>query len=453
MRGFDPGTPLNRLVCSTNALLALPYLASALIFGLRLATHRPAEATTARDTGVGVLSVVGPWQLAVGLTATFVLFSIVSVYGLLRERSWVRWLVLLDAIGGYLLALTFPVVGALQWHPGQGVYGWVSEISPYFGGDRFIWSVIVGKAVVNTFNVFYFFGHPIFRLAKRSSTAHALWVVPGVTSVLGSLYVIATFGQFQSPLARYRADQEFHKVTCSDIRQLHGRERTYTVDGYSVEVGYSYDFTSVTVTMPSGRVGFTGGPGYFCRPPENAADATLREAAEHGDLAGVLDALQRGADIETESHFGWTPLMVAASKGHREIFDALIGKGAHAEAHDKLHESVLMICASSGRTEFVRTLLDKGVAVNHANAGGFTALMNAADGGHLEIVRFLIAHGARVNERSRDGLTARAMADRRGYSQIVSTLTEAAGTPSPNLGKTTDHTSPRTTNHQSTHQP
>jgi hypothetical protein len=308
----------------------------------------------------------------------------------------------------------------------------VSEISPYLGGDGFIWAVIVGKTVVNTFNVFYFLGHPIFRLADRSPVAHALWAVPAVSIVLGSLWAISTFGQFQSPLARYRADQEFRKVTCRDIRRLHNRERMFTVHGYDVKVRYNYDFTSVTAAMPSEKVGFAGGPAFFCRPPEGPADASLRERTEQGDLAGVLDALKRGADIETESHFGWTPLMVAASNGHREIFDALIGQGAHVDAHDKLHESVLMISARLGHTEFVQTLLDHGADVNRANAGGYTALMNAAEGGHLEIVQILLSHGARVTERNRDDQTAMAMAQERGYTEIVDALSRAAGAPSPN---------------------
>lgn len=431
MLALNPGTPLTRFVCRANALLVVPYLAAALLFGARLAAHAPDATTTARDTGVGVLSVLGSWQLAIGLTAIFLLFSIVLLYGLLRERSWVRWLVLLDAIGGYLFALTFPLVGALQWHPGQEVYAWVSEISPYFGGDGFIWSATVGKTVVNTFNVFYFLGRPIFRLAERYSAAHALWVVPAIGIVLGSAYAIAEYGQFQSPLARHRAEQELRKVTCSDVRRLHGREHASTVNGYSVKISYDYDFTSVTVTMPSGKVGFTGGPGYFCRPPEGPTDVRLQEATEQGDLAGVLDALEGGADIEIESRFGWTPLMIAASKGDREIFDALIGKGANVDAHDKLHESALMICASLGRTDFVRTLLANNVDVNRANAGGFTALMNAADGGHLEIIRLLVAHGARVNEQSRDGQTAMAMAEERGYTEIVNALSATAGAQSP----------------------
>ena len=99
-------------------------------------------------------------------------------------------------------------------------------------------------------------------------------------------------------------------------------------------------------------------------------DNALLKSAGNGELNGVIDALQNGADMEAKESYGDTALNLAAENGHLEIVKYLIETGANIE-----------------------------------NLGGAakTPIMNAAFAGHADIVVLLIAHGAKI---SRDLLSS-----------------------------------------------
>lgn len=423
MQGFDREKRLTTVICRANAALAIPYLLAAIGFGVGLVGRHGMDAYPDGAAPSDVLL----WDMWGGMfpatiTALFLLFYALFIYSLLRIRSWCRWFVLLDALGGYLFAIAFSVIGVHRFHPGQAVYGVVLDTSAYLGGDCFVWSVIAGKVTIAVFNLVFFGATPLLRLGERHPAVHILWVIPAAILSAFPVYVAATYGQFQSLTAEHLAEQQFRKLSCGEIRSQHGQKREFAKAGDNVRVSFDYDFASVTVRTPDGRVGMSGGPAWFCRPLKNPLDDQLLEAAERGDAASVLHALDQGADVNAEAHFKWTPLMFAAWKGHREVFDALLTRGANIDAHDELHESVLMICAREGRTEFARTLLERGANMNASNAGGFTALMNAAESGHAETVQLLLTHGADTDAQNREGLTAVAMAEQGGHSEVVRLL-------------------------------
>ena len=49
----------------------------------------------------------------------------------------------------------------------------------------------------------------------------------------------------------------------------------------------------------------------------NAFAAPIHDAAEAGDLAGVLAELDKGVDVNAKDGGGWTPLHYAAGSGHK----------------------------------------------------------------------------------------------------------------------------------------
>ena len=100
-------------------------------------------------------------------------------------------------------------------------------------------------------------------------------------------------------------------------------------------------------------------------PTAKAPDISIHKAAATADLAGVLAALGRGADVNAGDDGGTTPLQHATANGHKEIAQLLIAKGAD---------------------------------VNTKDIGGGTPLHLAAIGfRHKEIAELLIAKGADVN--------------------------------------------------------
>jgi hypothetical protein len=82
------------------------------------------------------------------------------------------------------------------------------------------------------------------------------------------------------------------------------------------------------------------------------------------DLDGIRNYIAEGGNPNVSNRHGWTPLMFAASRGHRSLVALLIAKGADVNAV--------------------------------ARENGLTALANAAQAGHLEVVQMLLGAGASV---------------------------------------------------------
>src|SRR5687767_2040939 len=67
------------------------------------------------------------------------------------------------------------------------------------------------------------------------------------------------------------------------------------------------------------------------------ASQLLLEAAKNDDLAGVVAALEQGADIDTRESFqDMTPLIIASTRGSMEIAKHLIETGADVNAMSKI---------------------------------------------------------------------------------------------------------------------
>ncbi len=247
---------LTKAICWLNAALAMPYLASAMKMIYMGYTNPVFQEYTGEPSNVSF---------------AFILFYSFFVYSLVGLRQWSQWLILVDAIAGYLLVLTFPIAGAyvLSAHPGQYVYRAAFDSSgvgqAVMGGILFS-----GKSAINTLNVLYFFGAPLFRYADKRPLAHALWLLPSIILIGGPAFVAYIGAEFYqkhfSPLAQSIAEGEFAKVTCAQVRENDGRKIAYPLDGHEVRISYNFDYTGVSVHAKDGKMGSTGGPKYFCRP-------------------------------------------------------------------------------------------------------------------------------------------------------------------------------------------
>lgn len=142
-----------------------------------------------------------------------------------------------------------------------------------------------------------------------------------------------------------------------------------------------------------------------------AADSTIFEAADAGDLARVQQALPQKSDV---NRFGGsleaTALFYAAKSGKTDVVRWLLGQGADADAGRKMGFTPLMTAAASGHLDVVRTLLDGGADVNQDDSTGYTPLMMAAQEKEATIARLLVERGANVNTRDDSGSTALSIA-------------------------------------------
>lgn len=166
--------------------------------------------------------------------------------------------------------------------------------------------------------------------------------------------------------------------------------------------------------------------------------------------AGLVNATENG---------GWTPLMIAASKGNLRIVKLLLSRGANVDARSSTDQSALYVASHNGFENVVQLLLDNGAdtkirlkqslesAAFGALTGGRISIMKllltrdptllamptisgatllhaAAQIGKLETVTILLELGAEVDAKKKDGSTAFACAATLGHVEIVEKLVQ-----------------------------
>lgn len=111
-------------------------------------------------------------------------------------------------------------------------------------------------------------------------------------------------------------------------------------------------------------------------------------------LTSVCEQLiARDADVNKP---GWAPLHYAASGGHVEILQLLLGKHAYIDAASPNETTPLMMAAMYGNVQAVKVLLEAGADSTIKNSLGLTAIDFARRVGRLDSVE-LIANHIRAN--------------------------------------------------------
>jgi hypothetical protein len=120
----------------------------------------------------------------------------------------------------------------------------------------------------------------------------------------------------------------------------------------------------------------------------------LLNASKYGDLEKAKQAIEKGADVKTQSNYGRTPLHWASNNGHEAIVSLLLENGADVNAQTKDGFTPLHYGSSNGHKTIVSLLLEYGADKNVRNSDGYTPLHNASRYGHEGIVSLLLKNGA-----------------------------------------------------------
>ncbi|MCB8998499.1 MAG: ankyrin repeat domain-containing protein [Bacteroidales bacterium] len=181
-------------------------------------------------------------------------------------------------------------------------------------------------------------------------------------------------------------------------------------------------------------------------------DYNLLLAVDKGDIAAVSFLLDRGADPNSSTIEGVTPLMYATESGFFEIVKLLVEKGADINKKPFTGPTALISAAERNHYEIAEYFASKkanldirdsdgATAVNHAAAlnnydvmdmlifyganpeiadsKGNTPLISAAYNNSLEAAGLLIEHGVAIDTTDIYGFTALMTAVQRGNSEIV----------------------------------
>jgi ankyrin repeat protein len=118
----------------------------------------------------------------------------------------------------------------------------------------------------------------------------------------------------------------------------------------------------------------------------------LNEAVRIGDLDAVKAYIQCGANINaSESNWGGSALHQALYYGHEAILDALLEAGADVNTSTDFGWTPLHVVAQTGRIDHAKRLIERGARPQVANQDGMTPVHEAIWHGKLEFARWLSA--------------------------------------------------------------
>ncbi|XP_071094668.1 ankyrin repeat domain-containing protein 50-like [Haliotis cracherodii] len=165
------------------------------------------------------------------------------------------------------------------------------------------------------------------------------------------------------------------------------------------------------------------------RPPQHKVDKqdtlqnnSLHDACKEGDLGRVRRIFSRYVvDVNSrDKKEGWTPITIAALKGHRRILDFLIRKGANVSQVDYYGNNILHTACEGGHLGMVKHVLSQcRVDINSRTRSGSTPLMKAAYYGHIHVFDYLVCMGANISLVDAYGNNILHRACRGGHSKMV----------------------------------
>ena len=137
-----------------------------------------------------------------------------------------------------------------------------------------------------------------------------------------------------------------------------------------------------------------------CGPSE--ADRALLKAAERGNIKAVKQQLAAGADVNAKHakrEDGITQLHFAVGKGHKEIVELLIAKGADVNA--KTDDGVTPLYFATTK-EIAELLIAEGADVNAKSESGISKGQTPLDGAiqfkNTKTANLLRKHGGKTGD-------------------------------------------------------
>ncbi|XP_046585566.1 serine/threonine-protein phosphatase 6 regulatory ankyrin repeat subunit A-like isoform X3 [Haliotis rubra] len=149
-------------------------------------------------------------------------------------------------------------------------------------------------------------------------------------------------------------------------------------------------------------------------------------ACEGGNMSIVKHLLSlKTFDINRQGDAdGQSAVMMAASKGHYDVYNLLVSEGADLSLTDKYNSDCLILACGGGNMSIVKHLLSlETFDINRqGDADGQSAVMMAASKGHYDVYNLLVSEGADLSLTDKYNSDCLMLACGRGNMSIVKHL-------------------------------
>lgn len=150
----------------------------------------------------------------------------------------------------------------------------------------------------------------------------------------------------------------------------------------------------------------------------------LMFVAQAGDTEALKALMEWGEiNLDYQDDNGFSAVMVAALKGHVDVFRLLVFAGADVKLLNKSGKTAIMLSElNQNHDMFEKVMLEFALEKGNRYAGGFYALHCAARRGDLDAVKLLTSRGYDVNVPDGEGYTPLMLAAREGHGLMCELL-------------------------------
>ncbi|XP_046365631.2 ankyrin repeat domain-containing protein 17-like [Haliotis rufescens] len=215
-----------------------------------------------------------------------------------------------------------------------------------------------------------------------------------------------------------------NNILCLASRKGHEEVVKYVMDMVSINSRCWNKMTPVMLAAGKGHkevVELLVSKGADVSLSDKRGDNLLHFASREGHEEVVKFVLSQ--DMVSINSRGWkkiTPAMTAAEKGHKEVVELLVSKGADVSFSDKRGNNLLHLASQGGQVEVVKYVLSLGrLSINSRGWKKMTPVMLAAAKGHKEVVEVLVSKGANVSLVYDGGNNILCLASREGHEEVV----------------------------------
>jgi ankyrin repeat protein len=194
--------------------------------------------------------------------------------------------------------------------------------------------------------------------------------------------------------------------------------------GFTVQAGSYEDFRDATIADNVVIIQKLLKQGFDPNTAYDNGNRALHLAAFEGSIK-VADLLVKlpQVDVDQANASGETPLMIAALRNQKALFEALLARKAEV---NKPGWTALHYAASTGQTDLVAALLERYAYIDAESPNKTTPVMMAARGGFDDAALLLAREGADLSLKNEQGMTAADFARKYKYDRLALQLDKIA---------------------------